>query len=400
MKERFKKYHYDTNLEKAKSIIRHFSEPLIMYELERLIDVGNTYHGIKNEIKTVVTGGSAVSAWLRTDSTFTGDFDIRVVAKRKYYTHGDPVHIDNFVKLDLTSSNLNRSNINNLPSEFIQPFNNHINIDFIIDDTTRNIIESISLVLNYYLDSDINFFNSIQNKLSEVGYSLINNNGNIFRIHRNNGIKLSSIIYSLVPLFPYNGNGIVNCNIVDVLPISNGSIISDLEYKYFYEGDLFSNSIEHDNSHQNSINFTEDDFPIPYFMHHGVPFATLGYSLWDLDRMIKYEKKELKRITNTNSIIYPLSKLKRYKHKKLIIQQTLNNTPMNLNCQALQETIESCKSEFNDGICYLDGLPYDVDDLIELGISENLFPNEEFAVEQLQNMGVSYLCDFIHRSRI
>jgi hypothetical protein len=331
-------YMYEiSDLEQAKSLVKRYSEPIILQTLAST--------PVADNLLTVVVGGAALSAWLKTDRTFTSDFDIRIVAHKSEYYAVD--FIDKFAKPALNET-----------------------VSLAMHDHSTMLADLLVNVLNEYFDNNI-FLEKIKDQLKTLGFELALRNHSVFMKNVERDVKLITIAYTLNGVeqteagltFPTS----YKVSLVDLLAINNGSVLSNVEYHYLYQGDLFK---------------TKSKFPIPHFVHHGVNFCTLGYTLWDLDRMI--ENNETRKV-------------ERYRYKKILIQTALNDTPLALNCQALRETVEVCKNEYNDEICELYGLPYDIDSLITLGVEQNFLPNNSYILDEIKKMGIIYICDFIKR---
>lgn len=125
------------------------------------------------------------------------------------------------------------------------------------------------------------------------------------------------------------------------------------------------------------------DYYIPYDLKHGVPYAKLGYIIWDTIRMIEDSKKR------------GLPKLQRYINKRNAILNALNMPNQKLSCDAMKDYVKHCELELSKTSCTVKGKTFpDIDSLILFAVDEGLIPADKRYISRIKdNFDFTYICD-------
>lgn len=125
---------------------------------------------------------------------------------------------------------------------------------------------------------------------------------------------------------------------------------------------------------------------IPYKKINGVPYAGMGYVLWDTLRMIDYTKK------------LGLPKYSRYVSKKDAIINALNNPEAKISCDAMKDYVGKCNADYSSD-CVIGGKTYrTVNSLLRYALEEDILPRDPRIIRRIRdNFDKNYLCEIIKR---
>jgi hypothetical protein len=124
---------------------------------------------------------------------------------------------------------------------------------------------------------------------------------------------------------------------------------------------------------------------IPYKLINGVPYAGMGYLIWDTYRMVE------------ESRVKGLSKYSRYFQKRDAILNALNNPLTKVSCHAMKDYMLNCEQKYK--VCVINDKKFKTADaLIQFGISEGVLPADvEFIKNLRKTYDIDYLCESIRR---
>ena len=125
-------------------------------------------------------------------------------------------------------------------------------------------------------------------------------------------------------------------------------------------------------------NIGHNKYYIPYTLINGVPYAGLGYMIWDTQRLIN------------ESIINGSDKLTRYVKKYYAIINGLNRPLNELSCVSMKDYIKKCQRD--TATCGGNILQ-----LIQQAISSGLL-NRQDIIQFREQLGDEYLCEYITKS--
>lgn len=224
----------------------------------------------------------------------------------------------------------------------------------------------MAIKLNEYIDtiySDVS--KNIKNRFN---VELVNKNGVVFSASNN----LRTELLKTIP-FKLKGSTKIRTNsLIDVYVVDP----SELKHYLTFTGLPGSNEILSQNA---------GNYYIPYTEINGIPYAGLGYIIWDSIRMVKESKKR-------GLVKYP-----RYVAKKDAILNALNNPMGNLSCNAMKDYMLSCEKEYKT--CEIKGKKYKtVNSLLKLAIEEGLIPANTKVIKNIKDRyDFNYLCESIKR---
>jgi hypothetical protein len=339
------------SLDLASYTMKKYIEPMVFYSV---LSVIRQYPQYKNEVKIIMVGGSAIDAWLQNDISHTIDYDFRIIAKKPKYVGQTQKGSEVYPKIEDKSAKI----VDEIVSALLWAFQHHLN--------------------NYLADNN-DIRRSIIDDLWKLGFQLMefHQGPKFFQLtyKQDPNVLAKSLFFALRDKNSFD----VNVNFIDIFPINATAKVSTDEFYPLYRNNLFT---------------TSDDFPIPHFMYHSIPCGTIGYILWDLDRMIDLTKS---RIQNSGAI---QDKYHRYVAKKTMIQKALATMPMAINCETLRQNFATCKDYLNDD-CIIDGKIVNKRELYAKAIEQGFLPDDEYTLEELHDrVGPDYLCDFINRTMI
>lgn len=127
------------------------------------------------------------------------------------------------------------------------------------------------------------------------------------------------------------------------------------------------------------------EYYIPYQEINGIPYASMGYVIWDSIRMVNDSRER------------GLPKYPRYVAKRDAIINALNRPIGNLSCNSMKQYMLNCEKEYKG--CVIDGKKYDtVNSLIRYGISEGYLPLNKQIIEDIKaTYDINYLCSSLKR---
>ena len=116
---------------------------------------------------------------------------------------------------------------------------------------------------------------------------------------------------------------------------------------------------------------------------NGIPYAGLGYIIWDTYRMV------------ANSIKLGLSKQQRYIEKRDAILHALNNPVRNLSCESMKDFVKVCEKKFDT--CVIKGKKfYSKMEVLKYGLVEGLIPLDLEIINQIRsNYDLNSICEII-----
>lgn len=194
-----------------------------------------------------------------------------------------------------------------------------------------------------------------------------------------------------------------NNNMFSVPTLSSNSLLNIITFKLKDGKKIRTNSItdifvadpEELKKHFNYNEFTGDNeilsennegkYYAPYKLINGVPYAGMGYIIWDTYRMVDYAREN------------GLAKYPRYVEKRDAILNALNNPVTKISCNALKDYMLNCEKKYKS--CTIKGKKYKTaDSLIRFGISEGVLPvDKEFIKNLRKTYDIDYLCESIKR---
>jgi hypothetical protein len=231
----------------------------------------------------------------------------------------------------------------------------------------KGIARYIELALNKYVKSlplDIS-----QDLMSRFGLELVlNDEGNMFSASTNLRIDLLNIVtFTLRDSIKRRTNSISDIYVVDP---------SEIDHYLTFTGLSGSNEL---------LSEEGGDYYIPYRTINEVPFAGMGYIIWDTLRMVDDSKaKGLKK--------YP-----RYVEKRDAIFNALNRPDSKLSCNAMKDYMLNCEKAYQE--CRIKSRIFTkADDLIRYGITEGILPPDSLFINRIRRTyDVNYLCESLKR---
>lgn len=208
-----------------------------------------------------------------------------------------------------------------------------------------------------------------RNIKDKFGLDLVGQEGKIFNASVNlRNPALNTVFFRLRDGQRVRANSMVDIYVVDPKEIE--------EHYYTFTGLEGSNPI-----------LSEDagNYYIPFKYINDIPYAAMGYILWDTLRMVK----------NTRDPGSP--KRERYKEKRDAIIQALNNPKSKMSCNAVKDFIVNCERTYNE--CMIRGKNFDtIEKLLRFGLDEGLIPPDREVIEKiLDTYDVNYVCQSIKR---
>ncbi len=285
-------------------------------------------------LKLLVTGGQAIQTYFPNSQPLrTHDFDLKVVA---------PAAIDYVPTIRARMTLL-----------------------------AKGIARYLELALNKYVkDLDINLKDEIKDRYGlEL---LLDENNDIFTASANLRTDLLNIV-----TFKLRDPGVkIRTNsIADVYVVDPEEIAQHFNY-WEFTGLKDSNEI-----------LSEDagNYYIPFKVINGVPYAGMGYIIWDTYRMIKDSKER------------GLPKYFRYVQKRDAILNALNNPTTKVSCNALKDYMLNCEQQYRS--CVINDQKFKTTDaLIRYGVSEGVIPTDTAFIERIRKTyDINYLCESLKR---
>ena len=234
----------------------------------------------------------------------------------------------------------------------------------------KSIAKYIELVLNKYVGAlNLDIKKEIKNKYNVD--LLSKENGDIFTAATNpNTNLLNTVTFKLRDSRSTRRNAIVDVYVVDPEEISK-------HFNYWeFTGLKESNEILSENAGK---------YYIPFKVVNGIPYAGMGYIIWDTYRMVESSLKK------------GLRKYPRYVRKRDAIINALNNPTTKMSCNALKDYMINCAKQYNT--CVINGKTLKtVNTLILYGIAEGVFPASPRFISRLKKMyDINYLCESLKR---
>jgi hypothetical protein len=307
--------------------LKEFVEPEV---LMTILEFNKYQTSIDSDLRMIVVGGAAIDLWLKSQSTNarTNDFDLRLIYPSHVYDENWKLTIEESAKMMAEALRFQKMLAHRLNLYAMK----HI-------DELRDLLETYDIQLQVK---------------------------DIFYTHRP-WENLLIIAWKLK-----QGNDVTLNNIVDIFPISNFANES------YWQMEAFRSDVDLQNK--------ETNYPIPTQMFFGVDYAALGYCMWDLYHLIKFEVKK------------ESGKVERNEGKFRSIIRALNAPAGRLDCFLMQEFVKTCETEINE-VCTFAGETLTAEEVLKFGTEWNLFPNAQGArIQEIANaLGTSYLCHYIQR---
>ena len=282
------------------------------------------------ELKLIVTGGQAIQAYFPNSPPLrTHDFDLKLIAPSKI------IHTS-LVKERMVTLG-------------------------------KGIVKYIEIIINKYITD---MLDSIRDNIkNNSGIELIvNEEGSVFTASTNLRHKqLNTVIFRMKSDDTIRTNSI--CDVFVVNP-------DDIYHYHTFTGDSESEPI---------LSSTGGDYYIPINEINGIPFAGLGYLVWDTQRMVIVSQDE------------KLPKHNRYVEKRNAIIAALNDPLYKLSCNSMKDFMVKCEKEYKT--CYINDQKLEgVNALLRYAISEGVVPPEPGVIKRIQETYDSdYLCSMIKR---
>lgn len=279
-------------------------------------------------LKLIITGGQAIETYFPfSPSLRTHDYDLKLVASK--YTNINNTVLDRMLLLG------------------------------------RGIVRYLTQGLNKYI---IKILPKIKSEIkTKYDVELVDQKGIVFKSSsklRNN--FLNSVTFKLRDSSKIRTNAIADVYVVDPKEIS--------EHYLTFTGLEGSNPI-----------LSEDagNYYIPIRYINGLPYAGLGYILWDTLRMIE------------NSKLLGLSKYQRYVQKRDAIIQGLNSPNEKLSCNAMKDYIKTCSLTYSE--CEIKGRRFKtVDSILRYAVQEGIIPIEYYSTIR-NNYDINYICTSVKK---
>lgn len=231
----------------------------------------------------------------------------------------------------------------------------------------RGATRYLDIVLNNYIEKLLpKLKGDIQKK---YGLELIDNNGKVFTSTTNlKNNQLNILTFKLTDGSKIRTNSMIDIYVVDPKEIS--------EHYYTFTGMEGSNPI---------LSQDAGDYYIPIKYVNGVPYAGMGYIVWDTYRMVA---DSLER----GSVKYP-----RYAEKRDAILHALNNPTSNVSCDALKDYVNTCEKNYKE--CTIRGRRYrTVTGILRYALSEGVIPSDAVTIRRIMgNYDLNYVCEAVKR---
>ena len=210
--------------------------------------------------------------------------------------------------------------------------------------------------LNNYLNQDFEVrlatsplgyvrINNIGPYLANISYTFVDNHGN-------------SYLFPLVDLYRVEPEGILDFNLFTP---KGSKILSD-----------------------SNVNPKGDTYFIPYSIVNGVPYAGLGYVIYDTVRLINILPKQVPMTQRIQR------KIQKYITKYQAVINALDTPVESMACLAMRPYVEKCNLEFSN-------CTTNVDQLIAKAVSYGILPNNQIFINNLRTtLGDQYLCEYIN----
>lgn len=219
---------------------------------------------------------------------------------------------------------------------------------------SNNLLTRVNLYIKPILEE---VKNTMKQKFDVELRTSVNNNNDVFMLNKY-GDRLNTVSFKMK-----RDKIVVQSPLIDVYVVNpvSGPITEHFKMFTNLEG---SDPILSQNAGK---------YYIPYKLINDVPYAKLGYLLWDTIRMIEFTKKN------------KLPKYQRYVNKRNAIINGLDNPGIELSCSAMKDYINKCDKEFESS-CVVKGKNYyQLVDLITLGIGEGLIPSDPEVIKRIRN---------------
>ncbi len=282
-------------------------------------------------VKLLVSGGQAIQTYFPGNPQLrTHDFDLKLIAPKKtIYT---PAVRRRMVKLG------------------------------------KGVIKYIEIALNKHVKS-MGITKLKKEIKTQYGLDLvINEDNNMFKASTNLRTDLLNIVtFKLSDGTKSRRNSITDVYVVDP---------EDIYHYHTFTGMEGSNEILSENA---------GDYYIPYRTINGVPYAGMGYIVWDTYRMVESSKEK------------GLRKYPRYVEKKNAIINALNNPVSGMSCNAMKSFMLKCEKKYTT--CVINDRKFKTADaLIKYGVAEGILPaNMEFIKRIRKTYDIDYLCTSLKR---
>lgn len=224
----------------------------------------------------------------------------------------------------------------------------------------------IAIKLNEYIDT---IYSNINKEIkAKFNVELVNKYGVVFSASNNMRTELlKTVPFKLKGATKIKTNSIADIYVVDP---------SELEHYTTFTGLPGSNQILSKNS---------GEYYIPYNEINGIPYAGLGYIIWDSIRMVRESK------------LRGLAKYSRYVDKRDAILNALNNPIGDLSCNAMKDYMLSCEKEYR--VCKIKGKTYkSFNSLLNFAVEEGLIPQNTKLLKNIKDTyDFNYLCKSIKK---
>jgi hypothetical protein len=319
----------DNIIELATIMVKNYLEIYILYNIKQINRKMTSEDNSAG--KLIISGGAALEKYFIGIPEFiTSDFDLK-------FTY--PVNL---------SLNIQKQRIKNDMITIINYFNNNIN--------------------TYFAEFNFQLFNEKFPMLR-----LIQIEPGIYISRKEKG-KLS--VYFIRIKYGPKTEDFKDIGIIDLI----GVLPDDPKY---YHYNVFTGKGTHNDilSRNADLRRAEKEkvYYIPIKIIDDIPYAGLGYIIWDTWRMI-----------NT-SIMYDLDKITRYSKKFNAIMDGLNSLDYTASCDAFGSLVSTCQTKIEK--CNINK-----DNMIIVAVEKGFLPgNPETQKQILDEFGHSYLCDHIRR---
>ena len=227
----------------------------------------------------------------------------------------------------------------------------------------------IEIILNKYITQEVQ-----TNIIKRFNLELLSEEGKIFSAVTN----LKNDMLNIVK-FRIRGEGRIRTN-----SIADVYVVDPQEIKEHYY--TFTNLDGPDGYGSNKI-LSEDagNYYIPIRYVNDIPYAGMGYILWDTLRMVDVSQR------------LNLPKQERYQQKRDAIIQALNDPNSKLSCNAMKEYILQCEQKYNS--CTIRNQNYStVESLLRFAVEEGLIAADSALIRKIQQTyDLNYLCSSVKK---
>lgn len=309
----------------AKSIIKTLIEPIVMDRVRRFGGLVEKHGLNKGDLVVMITGGAALERYFyNLPPLMTTDWDLKFMTK---------VELKNKIPLE-TQNKIRRE----FGEKLVQDLNKYI----------RGILDKLIVTLR------------------DLDLELLETDGEIFCLEED---------WALLDIIRYK------------IKFEDGSGESDNVV------DLFTPNIERNPWLKDWTNLPGGDpvlaagnngpYYIPYNRIDNILYETLGYALWDTERMIE------------DSIRKGKPKLERYREKRKAIIVGLSDPSASLTCYTMSHFLDKCNMLPREICADRSGRFFTREEIVNFGIENGVFdPNSS---ELLLTFSRPYLCDLYHR---